>query len=157
MEWRIAGSSMAGIRLECSPPAFTCDSYVTEADFTGHRDAFRDDGRRWVDTAASLHPLSRFRLDIATDELRPTALQCAATLATTREQARACQREALWAAQSGVERMSTAAAVAFVRTAELVVVDPSPLLADPRPMMRRAGIAIWAEDPILMTRPPLNL
>ena len=107
--------------------------------------------------AASLHPLSRFRLDIATDELRPSALQCAASLTTTREQARACQSEALRAAWSGVERMSVAAAIAFVRTAELVTVDPSLLLSDPRPVMRRAGIAIWAEDPTLIEHPPPNL
>jgi hypothetical protein len=107
--------------------------------------------------AASLHPLSRFRIDISTDELVPAALQCAATLATTREQARRCQREALRAAQSGVERRSMAAAITFVRTAELVPFDPTVLLADPRPIMRRAGIAIWAENPSLMARPPADL
>jgi hypothetical protein len=40
-----------------------------------------------------------------------------------------------------------AAALALASTARLAPVDPSDLLADPVPTIRRAGIAVWAQDP----------
>jgi hypothetical protein len=95
----------------------------------------------------SLHPLSRHRISLGPGALRAAALRCAARFATTRQSARQCQIEAQQAGRSDQRNLVISAALAFASTASLAPIDPSDLLADPMPTIRRAGIAVWAQSP----------
>jgi hypothetical protein len=95
----------------------------------------------------SLHPLSRHRISLAPGAIRSAALRCAAQFATTRRSARQCQVEAQRAGRSGQSDLVISAAWAFASTASLAPIDPSDLLVDPAPTIRRAGIAVWAQNP----------
>jgi hypothetical protein len=98
------------------------------------------------------HPLSRFRISFGGGDLRPIALQVAARVASTPQDAQAVQAVALELLRQGdaVATHHVAVALSFLPR-EWLTVDPRLLAAHPDKSLRMLAALRWAQEP---TRDP---